>query len=107
MKNKLKKAEIVENICEKLAKENGEFPEPEYVRNIVDCFFEEIKKGLINDRAIELRGFGTFEARVRRSKSKARNPKTGDIVSVNEHRVAVFRPGKELKEQVWQLKENE
>ena len=52
----------------------------------------------------ELRGFGTFEVRVRKGKEKARNPKTGEIVSVDKHGVAVFRAGRELKEELWDKK---
>ena len=51
----------------------------------------------------ELRGFGTFEVRIRKGKEKARNPKTGEIVSVDQHGVAVFRAGRELKEELWDI----
>ena len=72
-----------------------------------DEFFEEIKVGLKKDQVIELRGFGTFEVRTRKGREKARNPKTGDLVSVETHGVAIFRPGKELKECVWDLRAND
>ena len=58
------------------------------------------------DRVIELRGFGTFEIRTRKGREKARNPKTGDLVSVETHGVAIFRPGKELKDAVWNLRDS-
>ena len=51
----------------------------------------------------ELRGFGTFEVRIRKGKEKARNPKTGEIVSVDKHGVAVFRAGKDLKNELWDV----
>ena len=66
--------------------------------------FEEIKDGLKENKVIELRGFGTFEVRTRKGREKARNPKTGEVVAVESHGVAIFRPGKELKDAVWNLK---
>ena len=53
---------------------------------------------------IELRGFGTFELRLRKERKKARNPKTGDSLSVPPHYIVAFRSGQELKRAVWDLK---
>ncbi len=99
--NKLTKAEIIDNIQTKL-----DLNRPD-VHCVVDEFFEEIKRGLEEDRVIELRGFGTFEVRTRKGRERARNPKTGEIVAVETHGVAIFRPGKELKDSVWDLREHE
>ena len=96
--NKLTKAEIIERIYEKLGVDRKD------IHNIVDEFFEEIKSGLSNDKVVELRGFGTFEIRTRKGRDRARNPKTGEIVPVSAHGVAVFRPGKELKQVAWPLR---
>jgi len=97
--NKLTKAEIIESICEKLGVNRKD------IHSIVDEFFEEIKGGLREDKVVELRGFGTFEIRTRKGRERARNPKTGEIVPVSAHGVAVFRPGKELKQIAWPLKQ--
>ncbi len=67
--NKLTKAEIIDNIQEKLEMNRTD------VHMLIDEFFEEVKKGLEQDRVIELRGFGTFEVRTRKGREKARNPK--------------------------------
>ena len=96
---KLTKAEIVENLSEKSSVNKRE------IHILVDSIFEEIKKALTEDKIVELRGFGTFEIRTRRGRSKARNPKTGEILEVEDHGAAVFRPGKELKESTWTLRE--
>ena len=45
----------------------------------------------------------SFEVRIRKGREKARNPKTGDVVSVDRHGVALFRAGKELKDFVWDI----
>ena len=96
--SKLTKAEIIESIYEKLGINRKD------IHNIVDEFFEEIKNGLQDDKVVELRGFGTFEIRTRKGRERARNPKTGEIVPVSAHGVAVFRPGKELKTIAWPLR---
>ena len=95
MSNKLTKAEIIDSIFERTGINRKD------VHRILDEFFDELKEGLEDDRIVELRGFGTFEIRTRKGREKARNPKTGEIVPVSAHGVAVFRPGKELKQLAW------
>ncbi len=98
---KLTKAEIIDKIHEKLDTGRGD------IHDVLDEFFEELKEALKEDRVIELRGFGTFEIRTRKGRDRARNPKTGEIVPVLTHGVAVFRPGKELKQIAWPLRGQE
>jgi integration host factor subunit beta len=95
---KLTKAEIVDAVYQKTGMSRKE------IRTVVDLFINEIKDALIEQMVIELRGFGTFEVRIRKGRQKARNPKTGEPVSVNSHGIAAFRPGRELKQDVWSLK---
>ena len=98
---KLTKAEIIENIKNKhphISKDD--------IHDVLDGLFEELKIGLAADKIIELRGLGTFEVRTRASKDHARNPKTGEIVSVDSHGAVFFRAGKELQELVWDIREN-
>ena len=95
--NKITKAEIVDAIYERIKVER------KVVRDIVDLFIEELKSALISRKVIELRGFGTFEIKIRKGREKARNPKTGEILSVSSHGIASFRSGKELKQEVWNL----
>ncbi len=97
-KGKLTKAEIIERIHSvvNVSKKN--------IHNTLNLFINELKDGLIDDKVIELRGFGTFEIKMRKGR-KARNPKTGESVEVHNHGVAVFRPGRELKKKAWTLRE--
>ena len=97
---KYTKAEIVDSIYEKTGMNRKE------IRSIVDFFIDEIKDALIKRMVIELRGFGTFEVKIRRGRQKARNPKTGETVAINSHGIAAFRPGRELKQDVWNIREN-
>jgi integration host factor subunit beta len=64
---------------------------------IVNTVFLAIVAALKHDDKIELRGFGSFRVRKRRSR-QGRNPKTGDRVDVPAKRIPYFKPGKELKD---------
>ncbi|RKX78882.1 MAG: integration host factor subunit beta [Spirochaetes bacterium] len=95
--NKLTKAEIIDNIYNRVDIKRKD------IHKVLDEFFKEVKDALVNNRSVELRGFGTFEVRLRKGREKARNPKTGETVPVSDHGVAVFRPGRELKKGVWSI----
>lgn len=88
------------DIIKKIADRTG-YPSPQIAETISE-FMDIISESLIDGNTIELRGFGTFEPRVRKGRTNARNPKTGKIVSVPRHRTAVFRPGKELADELWE-----
>jgi integration host factor subunit beta len=64
---------------------------------IVDAVFSSIVEALQRGDKIELRGFGSFRVRRRRSRT-GRNPKTGQGVLVPAKSVPCFKPGKELRE---------
>jgi integration host factor subunit beta len=95
--NKFTKQEIVDAVYEKSGVNRKD------VKMVVDLAFEVIKDALVEGMAIELRGFGTFEVRIRKGKKNARNPKTGTEVSVTSHGIAAFRGGRELKQALWNL----
>lgn len=78
--------------------------EKQIIQKVIDSFLVETKSSLENGNQIELRTFGTFELRLRKGRSAARNPKTGETVSVEPHYVAAFRAGQELKSKLWNLK---
>ena len=66
---------------------------------IVETVFRSIAESLCRGEKVELRGFGSFRLR-RREPHRGRNPRTGDRVDVPSKRVAYFKPGKELREQI-------
>ena len=94
---KITKAEIVDSVYEKTGINRKD------IKTTLDLALEEIKDSLARGALIELRGFGTFEIRIRKGRQKARNPKTGEAVSVSSHGIAAFRAGKELRQTVWTL----
>jgi integration host factor subunit beta len=65
----------------------------------VDSFLDAIKAALSEQHNIEIRGFGTFKIRQRKTRM-ARNPRTGDPVEVAARPVPVFKPSKELRAMV-------
>ncbi len=85
------KADLVEEVVKvsNVSKKHAEI--------IVNTVFSSIIDALQRDDKIELRGFGSFRVRRRRSR-QGRNPKTGARVDVPEKRIPYFKPGKELKE---------
>jgi integration host factor beta subunit len=64
---------------------------------LVDGFFKTIADALANGDHIEVRGFGTFRTK-KRAPRVARNPRTGQSVSLAEHFVPTFKPSKELRQ---------
>ena len=66
---------------------------------IVNTIFESMTEALASGDRIEIRGFGSFQIRQRRSR-EGRNPRTGDKVDVESKKVPFFKVGKELKERV-------
>lgn len=97
MSRKVTKAELIDALHERSSLNRKD------IHALIDGLFDEIKKSILSEKAVELRGFGTFEVRVRKGRKRARNPKTGEPVSVSDHGVAVFRPGRELKLEAWKI----
>ena len=60
---------------------------------VVDAFLDAIKDALQEQKNIEVRGFGTFKIRHRKTRM-ARNPRTGSPVEVSARPVPVFKPSR-------------
>lgn len=84
------KAELVEMISE----ETGVNKKDTGV--IVTLIMENIGQALVTGDKVELRGFGSFKVKTRRSR-QARNPRTGESVEVPAKRVPFFKASNELK----------
>ena len=63
----------------------------------VETVFESLKRALTNGDRIELRGFGVFNVRPRKT-GIGRNPRTGAEVSITPGKAVRFKPGKDLHE---------
>ena len=62
----------------------------------VETVFESMKKALEQGDRIELRGFGVFNEKPRKT-GIGRNPRTGAEVSIPPGKAVRFKPGKELQ----------
>jgi nucleoid DNA-binding protein len=69
---------------------------------IVQGVFDGIVETLLSEGRIELRNFGVFEVK-RRKPRRARNPRTGERVTVPAKLVVTFKPGREMAERVARL----
>jgi DNA-binding protein HU-beta len=63
---------------------------------LVEGFFKTIASALASGEHIEIRGFGTFKTKKRKSRM-ARNPRTGEQVVLEEHFVPTFKASRELR----------
>ena len=88
------------DLIEIIAKEQDQLPYRDIelsVKTIIESMVNSLKKG----QRIEIRGFGSFSLRYRKSRV-GRNPKSGQSVNIEERYVPHFKPGKSLKERVKQ-----
>ena len=84
------KAELVEEVSRvsDLTKKHSEV--------IVDTVFRSIIEALHRGEKIELRGFGVFIVKPRKS-GVGRNPRTGEEVAIPPGKTIRFKPGKEIR----------
>ncbi len=84
------KADLVEEIAERTGISRN------HTAVVVDQLLDAVSRALSEGKHLEIRGFGTFKVRERRSR-RARNPRSGTEVMVPAKLVPVFKPSKELK----------
>jgi integration host factor subunit beta len=66
---------------------------------VVNTIFDSIGDALIDGDRVEIRGFGSFTVRERDAR-EARNPKSGEIVSIPAKKTPFFKTGKDLRARV-------
>ncbi len=69
------------------------------VKRVVQKTFDCIVEALARQEKIELRNFGVFKVKQRKSRT-GRNPRTGQVVPVPPRKVVVFKPGLEMKQKI-------
>jgi len=69
------------------------------VKKIVQKTFDYVVEALARGEKIELRNFGVFKVKQRKSRT-GRNPRTGQVVPVPPRKVVVFKPGLEMKQKI-------
>lgn len=88
------KSELIERLSERvniLSRKDSEL--------VVNIVFDAIADALKQGDKVEIRGFGSFTVRERDART-ARNPKSGDLVSIPAKRTPFFKTGKDLRERV-------
>jgi len=89
----LTKADIAEALFQELGLNKRE------AKEIVECFFEEIRMALERGEQVKLSGFGNFDLRDKNQRP-GRNPKTGEEIPISARRVVTFKAGQKLKARV-------
>src|SRR5438094_568618 len=76
---RMTKADLVEKVTAQIARTAGPLISKKDCARVVDSFLDAVKAALAEQHNIEIRGFGTFKIRQRKTRM-ARNPRTGDPV---------------------------
>jgi len=87
------KADLISTVAEKTGLTIME------TESTVNCLFESIIDSLKTRNRIEIRGFGSFNIR-HKNLRKARNPRTGESVMVDEKEVPTFKISRDFKSAV-------
>lgn len=67
--------------------------------NIFNAMAAIIKDSVAAGEKVQIIGFGTFEARIRKERT-GHNPATGEEIAIPEKKIPAFKPSKEFKELV-------
>ncbi len=87
------KSELIDQVADKLRLPKAR------AEQIVDTIFDSMVNALKQGDGIEIRGFGSFTVREYKG-YEGRNPRTGEMVKVQQKRLPFFKVGKELRERV-------
>ena len=86
----MKKSELLNRISTKLNAKRRD------VEKTLDAFIETLCEGLRKEQKVNVAGLGIWSVRERKARM-ARNPKTGEQVSVPAKKVVKFRVSKDMK----------
>ena len=87
------KADFVESLANTLNQTKSES------ERVLEAVVDVLKQALQRGEKIDLRGLGVFKVRETKPR-QARNPRTGEAISVPSMKVPKFRAAKALKEAV-------
>ena len=88
------RTDLVDAIAEKLSMKKKD------VASVIDEVFSQIKDALVNGDRCVIAGFGVFKV-AERAAREGHNPQNpSEKVQIPARKVAVFRPGKSLKDSV-------
>ena len=93
MSKTITKLDLVNHLNQKLGLNKVESKE------LVEAFFDEIKKSLINNEEVKISGFGNFKI-LNKKERPGRNPKTGEPAIISARRVITFKAGQKLRKKM-------
>jgi len=94
MSASMTKSDLIERVAQKMPHISKKDTEV-----VVNTIFDSMTDALRTGERIEIRGFGSFQVKVRDAR-EGRNPKTGEIVRIPAKRTPFFKVGKDLKERI-------
>lgn len=94
------KRDLVERISEKTGLTQVD------TKIVIESFLESITHALQSGRNIEIRGFGRFKIKKKNARI-ARNPRTGEQISVDEAYKPIFKASNDLRKRVNDAQESE
>ena len=68
-------------------------------KDMVDAYFDLISGSLVRGEEVKLSGFGNFQIRSKAPRP-GRNPRTGELIPIDDRRVVTFHASSKLKEQI-------
>ena len=66
------------------------------ITSIINIIFDEISDALSKAEKYEIRGYGKFKVKLRKARI-AKNPKTGEKVTIPEKKIPSFKMSKNMK----------
>ena len=89
----MNKSELISEVASKTA-----MPKKD-AEKVVNAFIDTVKEAIAQKDKVQLIGFGTFEARVRKARN-GKNPRTGETIKIKKATVPAFKAGKAFKDAV-------
>ncbi len=89
----LTKAQLAEKLFDNIGLNKRE------AKDMVDAFFDLIVQELVKGNDVKISGFGNFQLRSK-SPRPGRNPRTGELISIDARRVVTFHASHKLKDVV-------
>ena len=93
MSKTITKLDLVNHLHENLGLNKVESKE------LVEAFFEEIKKSLIDNEEVKISGFGNFNI-LHKKERPGRNPRTGRPATISARKVVTFRASQKLRKKI-------
>jgi integration host factor subunit alpha len=89
----LTKAQLAELLFEQIGLNKRES------KDMVDAFFDLVSGSLVEGQDVKISGFGNFQIRTKAARP-GRNPRTGELIPIDERRVVTFHASHKLKEAI-------